>query len=145
MSSDQTKTELIEQIKSLRTDLLALLEKLAETRLTRPTTRQGWTLRHEICWLVAADEELRQRLEIVAGNITEEPLWRRVRGVAMHKAQELRMAALSEQLDISGTSLSASLKPHFEHLDDPTIQSAIQSHNADGTRAINTLRTELTN
>ena len=56
MSSDQTKTELIEQIKSLRTDLLALLEKLAETRLTRPTTRQGWTLRHEICWLVAADE-----------------------------------------------------------------------------------------
>ena len=63
----------------------------------------------------------------------------------MHKAQVLRMAALCEQLDIPGSSLSASLKAHFEHLDDPTIQSAIQSHNADGTRAINTLRTELTN
>ena len=145
MSSDQTNTELIEQVKSLRTELLTLLERLAETRLTRPTTRQGWTLRHEICWLAAADEELRQRLEIAAGNFTEEPQWRRVRGVAMHEAQELRLAALCEHLNRSGRSLNASLKAHFPHLDDPTVHSAIQSHNLDGAKAIHTLRTELTN
>lgn len=145
MSSDQTNKELIEQLKSLRTELLTLLEKLPETRLTRPTTRQGWTLRHEICWLAAADEELRQRLELVAGTITEEPQWRRVRGVAMHEAQELRLAALCEYLDSSGRSLNASLKTHFEHLDVQILHSAIQSHNGDGSRAINTLRTALTN
>ena len=147
MSTDQanaiTGTGPVARLSSLRTELVALLETLSETRLSKPTAREGWTLRHEICWLAAVDEELRQRLEHAAGSSAEEPQWRRVRGVAMFEAQDLRLAALREHLVSSGSSVAASLETHAARLEEPAIHDAIEAHHADTATAIETLRAAL--
>ena len=128
---------------ALRTELVTLLEELPETRLSKPTPRHGWTLRHELSWLAAADEELRQRLELATGGAADEPHWRRVRGEAMHAAQELRLAALREHLEESGSRLLASLEAHSERLEESAIRDAIETHVGHGETAIATLRTVL--
>jgi hypothetical protein len=109
---------------ALRARLISLLEDLPETRLSKTTPRLGWTLRHELSWLAAADEELRQRLELTAAASEDEPRWRRIRGEAMHEAQELRLAALTAHLEASGTSLGTSLERHAARLNEPAVSEA---------------------
>ena len=128
------------RLSSLRSELVALIEELPETRLSQPTQRHGWTLRHELSWLAAADEELRQRLEPPAGTDHEEPHWRRVRGEAMFAAQELRLAALREHLAASGASVAASLEAHADRLEEPAIRRAIAEHQRHTKGAIELLR-----
>ena len=123
-----------------RATLVELLGDLPETRLSKATPRHGWTLRHELAWLAAADEELIQRLELAVNTTTDEPHWRRVRGEAMHAAQEMRLAALREHLEGSGARVVASLEAHTERLEDPAISAAIQAHLDHGNAAIQTLK-----
>lgn len=133
----------IERFQASRKELLALLDELPETRLSKPTTRQGWTLRHELSWLAAADEELLQRLEIAFGSASDEPHWRRVRGQAMHAAQELRLAALREHLGSSGERASASLRTHEPRLHEVAIRGNVEDHESHTQTALAALRTAL--
>jgi hypothetical protein len=111
---------------TLRARLINLLEDLPETRLSNTTPRLGWTLRHELSWLAAADEELRQRLELTAAAPGDEPRWRRIRGEAMHAAQELRLAALTAHLETSGASLAVSIEARATRLDEPAVREALE-------------------
>src|SRR3546814_1647050 len=88
-----------------RQALLALVEKLPETRASRNTERPGWTLKHELAHLASLDEELRHFLDSARAGLRDhdglhhEALGlRRVRGQAMHAAQEMRLARLREHL-----------------------------------------------
>lgn len=147
MSTDEanatTEADPVARLRSLRAELVTLLEALPETRLSKPTPRQGWTLRHELSWLAAADEELRRRLDLATSDAAEAPHWRRVRGEAMHQAQEMRLAALREHLANSGASVSDSLEAHAPRLDEPPIREAVEEHRRHTETALETLRTIL--
>lgn len=123
-----------------RAELIELLTELPETRLSKPTPRHGWTLRHELAWLAAADEELLQRLEHRLSGATDEPHWRRVRGQAMHTAQEMRLAALRDHLEASGARVSASLEAHEDRLREGAIRDALTEHLGHSDAAIATVR-----
>lgn len=138
-----TDSSAIDRFQASRQELLALLDELPETRLSKLTSRQGWTLRHELAWLAAADEELLQRLEIAFGSASDEPHWRRVRGEAMHAAQELRLAALREHLGASGERANASLSEHASRLQDPVIRDNVEAHESHTQTALTALRTAL--
>jgi hypothetical protein len=81
---------------STRRETLAVLEEVAETKLSRTATeRPGWTLRHSVTFLAALDAEV---LHLAAGE--ELSAWdlRRLRGEAMFAAQYLRMRDLLPHL-----------------------------------------------
>ena len=81
---------------STRRETLAVLEEVAETKLSRTATeRPGWTLRHSVTFLAALDAEV---LQLAAGE--ELSAWdlRRLRGEAMFAAQYLRMRDLLPHL-----------------------------------------------
>ena len=129
-------------LRGLRDALVARLEELPETRLSKLTRRHGWTLRHELAWLAAADAELSARLELAAGGATgaaggsiEEPRWRRLRGEAMHAAQELRLHALRDHLAESGRAATASVERRGPLLATAAARAAIAAHDAAARRA----------
>lgn len=128
------------RVVALRATLVQLLEELPETRLSKQTPRQGWTLRHELSWLAASDEELLQRLDPALGTPSDEAQWRRVRGQAMHAAQELRLAALREHLEASGTRVAGSLEAHAPRLEERAIREAIEQHLEHANGALEALR-----
>jgi len=81
---------------STRRETLAVLEEVAETKLSRTATeRPGWTLRHSVTFLAALDAEV---LQLAAGEELSEWDLRRLRGEAMFAAQYLRMRDLLPHL-----------------------------------------------
>jgi len=81
---------------STRRETLAVLEEVAETKLSRTATeRPGWTLRHSVTFLTALDAEV---LQIATGKELLEWDLRRLRGEAMFAAQYLRMRDLLPHL-----------------------------------------------
>lgn len=111
-----------------RQALIELLEALPETRLSTSTPRHGWTLRHELAWLAAADLELSTRIQLAAGHATEEPHWRRLRGEAMHLAQEMRLHALRDHLSQTGEQAAATLEAHQDAVTNTTVHAALADH-----------------
>ncbi len=111
-----------------RRRLIELLEGLPETRLSSDRPRIGWTLRHDLAWLAAADAELARLLEIPRG--TEQPAsyWRRVRGEAMHVAQELRLHLLRDHLTESGERAAAGLSAEPSSVDRASVRAALERH-----------------
>jgi hypothetical protein len=97
------------ELRSLRAGLLDALERLPEARLYGHTPREGWTLRHTLSALAAADAELEHVLEAArrAGML---PPPRRLRGEAMHRAHELRLPALRSHLAERTEHAAASLE-----------------------------------
>jgi len=138
-ADDGAASNAAHRLSSQRTELIERLGDLPETRLSKPTPRHGWTLRHELAWLAAADEELLQRLALAAGSTSNEPHWRRVRGEAMHAAQEMRLAALRTHLEESGVRAAASLREHEARLEQPPIRDALESHDAHAAAALASL------
>jgi len=114
--------------RAARQTLIELLEALPETRLSTATPRHGWTLRHELAWLAAADLELSTRLQLAAGHATEEPQWRRLRGEAMHLAQEMRLHALRDHLSQTGEQAAATLEAHQDAVTDTAVHAALADH-----------------
>ncbi len=107
------------QLRELRAALLGAIESLPETRLYRKTDREGWTLKHELSWLAAADEELEhvlERLREAEGALTLQ--LRRFRGERMWEAQELRLAPLREHLAATGHRAAAAVEEHAHHVVD---------------------------
>lgn len=128
------------RVSTQRAALVELLAELPETRLSKPTPRQGWTLRHELSWLAASDEELLRRLDPAPGALADDAQWRRVRGQAMHTAQELRLAALREHLETSGARVAESLQAHATRLDERAVREAIDQHLEHADAAVDAVR-----
>ncbi len=111
-----------------RSALIELLESLPETRLSTATPRHGWTLRHELAWLAAADLELMTRIQLASGQATEEPQWRRLRGEAMHLAQEMRLHALRDHLGQTGEQAAKTLEAHPDAVSDAAVRATLTDH-----------------
>ena len=95
-----------------REALLELAAKLPETRAYRNTDRPGWTLKHELAHLASLDEELRHFPESARSGLADHngPGLRRVRGRAMHAAQEMRLARLREHLAAAGEATASAIE-----------------------------------
>ena len=126
--ADRTPLPDATAFRASRHALIQLLESLPETRLSTATPRHGWTLRHELAWLAAADVELATRIQLATSPATDEPHWRRVRGEAMHLAQEMRLAALREHLVQTGDQAAATLEAHSDATSSPAVRTALSDH-----------------
>ncbi len=95
-----------------RETLLELAAKLPETRANRNTDRAGWTLKHELAHLASLDDELRHFLESARSGLGthHHDGLRRVRGRAMHAAQEMRLARLREHLAVVGEATAHAIE-----------------------------------
>lgn len=111
-ADEQGGSQLAQQWREARTAVLELVEKLPETRAYRPTDRPGWTLKHELAHLLSLDEELRHFVESARAGLPDHHAvgLRRVRGQAMHAAQEMRLGRLREQLAIAGEATAAAIE-----------------------------------
>ena len=126
--ADRTPLPDAAAFRATRHALIELLEALPETRLSTATPRHGWTLRHELAWLAAADLELTTRIQLATGHATDEPHWRRLRGEAMHLAQEMRLHALRLHLAQTGDQAAATLESHPDATTTATVRTALADH-----------------
>ena len=115
----------------IRINLIQLLERLPETRLSARTNRDGWTLRHQLSWIFALDSELNVRLSIASGNMSNQQNWRRVRGEAMHKIQPLRLSEITTNLESAGKSVFDSINDNEQYLIEPVILDTLKIHMRD--------------
>lgn len=137
-----------------RAELLALLGAVTETRLHQPTGREGWTVRHLLGAVAAADDTLAH----VLGTLAEEPTapqrfaLRRLRGEVMFRAHMRHRQGLAELLTETHAAAEAALSAHGWLLDLPIDvegSDAASAHDLLGERvaiervAIRALRAEL--
>lgn len=126
MSEDAGPREQLEQLdhaslatelREARAALLELLRTLPESRAYRATERAGWTLKHELAALGAADAELVHVLEELrrrSGTLTLE--LRRRRAESMHSLQNLRLTPLIERLEAGGAAAAEAVAAQGHHL-----------------------------
>lgn len=108
---------LARELREARDTLIALARELPESRAYRATERVGWTLKHELAALAAADLELVHVLDELrrrSGTVTLE--LRRRRAEAMHAVQNIRLTPLIERLEQGGAAASEALAEHGHHL-----------------------------
>ena len=121
MSNDDSTagSALAREWREAREALLELAAKLPETRAYRNTDRPGWTLKHELAHLASLDEELRHFLDSARSGFADHngPGLRRVRGRAMHVAQEMRLGRLREHLAAAGEATASALEEAGDALD----------------------------
>ena len=89
------------ELRDARAALLELARAVPESRIYRTTARPGWTLKHELAALAAADRELLHVFEQLRAGAFAHAAPRELRrrfGEAMHVAQELRFPQLLERL-----------------------------------------------
>ncbi|MBG93009.1 MAG: hypothetical protein CL792_03415 [Chloroflexi bacterium] len=114
-----------------RINLIQLLEKLPETRLSSRTKRDGWTLRHQLSWIFALDSELNARLSIASGKMSIQQNWRRIRGEAMHKIQPLRLSEITTNLESSGKSIFDLMNDNEQYLSESMVVDVLKIHMRD--------------
>ena len=102
---DLNAEQLIEQASAARTALLEQAGSISESRIYRNTDRAGWTLKHELSSVTAADAQLIH----VARELTRGRSWpsdgldvRRLFAEAMHSVQNVRLKVLRERLAADG-------------------------------------------
>ena len=100
-------------------ELLALLGAITETRLHRPTGREGWTVRHLLGAVAAADHALAHVLGALAEEPTEPQRFalRRLRGEVMFRAHMRHRQGLDELLAETHAEAEAALSAHGWLLD----------------------------
>lgn len=142
------------EVRAAREALVELARSLPESRAYRATPRPGWTLKHELAALGAADRELTHVLDEVrrrSGPVVIE--LRRRRAQAMHELQQLRLRPLLEHLEVSGAALADTLAAHQHelaravHIERPTegsqptsVAELARAYQARAQRALETLR-----
>lgn len=109
--SDDPLAAVADELREAREALLHLVADLPETRIYRPLGRAGWTIKHELSHVAARDAELLHRIESGARGLPalEDVAARRLRGQAMHAAQELRLGPLREHLAALGGRVARAL------------------------------------
>jgi uncharacterized damage-inducible protein DinB len=112
MTDEHDGSLLAREWREAREALLELAAKLPETRAYRNTDRAGWTLKHELAHLASLDDELRHFLDSARAGLGEHHHdgLRRVRGRAMHAAQEMRLARLREHLAVAGEATAHAIE-----------------------------------
>lgn len=114
---DLDHRSLAKELAAARATLIELLRTLPESRAYRATTRPGWTLKHELTALGAADSEMLHVLEELrrrSGAVTLD--LRRRRAETMHSLQHLRLAPLIERLEQDGARVIGALNEHGHEL-----------------------------
>lgn len=109
-----------DDLATARASLLALARQIPETRIQRPTARSGWTLKHELAALAAADAELLR----VLGEVRRRPSpvtldLRRDFAEEMLPLLESRLPPLLARLETRGAELEAALVEHHADLASP--------------------------
>ena len=107
---------LAKELREARDSLIELLRTLPESRAYRATERAGWTIKHEMAALGAADAELVHILDELkrrSGTLTFE--LRRRRAESMHGLQNLRLSPLIEALERGGARAVDAITEHGHH------------------------------
>ncbi|HJM89279.1 MAG TPA: hypothetical protein QF624_06590 [Dehalococcoidia bacterium] len=119
---DLNAEQLIEQASAARTALLEQAGSISESRIYRNTDRAGWTLKHELSSVTAADAQLIH----VARELTRGRSWpsdgldvRRLFAEAMHSVQNVRLKVLRERLAADGERVTLALTEHRDALERP--------------------------
>jgi hypothetical protein len=114
---DLDHRSLAEELAELRAAFIEALRTLPESRAYRATERAGWTLKHELSALGAADVELLHVLDELrrrSGTLTLE--LRRRRAETMHSLQPMRLTPLIERLEHDGQRVIEALTEHGHEL-----------------------------
>lgn len=140
MTDEHEGGQLAHQWREARTAVLQLVAKLPETRAYRATDRPGWTLKHELAHLLSLDEELRHFVQSArTGSSTHHTVGlRRVRGQAMHAAQEMRLGRLREQLAVAGEATAVAIEEAGE-----ALGASVQIAEAEGASVADLVRSRL--
>jgi hypothetical protein len=110
---------LADELTQVRETLIELARRLPESRAYRATSRAGWTLKHELAALGAADDELIHVLDEVKRRTAPIGLdLRRRRGETMHRLQQLRLTPLLDEVEQGGTRAIEALRAQGQHLDE---------------------------
>lgn len=110
---------LADELVQVREALIELGRRLPESRAYRATSRAGWTLKHELAALGAADDELVHVLDEVRRRAAPIGLdLRRRRGETMHRLQQLRLTPLLDEVEQGGARAIEALREHGHHLDE---------------------------
>ena len=98
-----------------------MLAAITETRLNRPTGQEGWTLRHALGAVAAADRVLAHVLAALAAEpgATARFRLRRRRGEVMYGAHMLQREALGRLLQATQAEAESALAEHAALLDRP--------------------------
>lgn len=118
MADEYEGNRLAREWREAREALLAIASKLPETRAYRNTDRAGWTLKHELAHVASLDLELRHFLDSARSGLTQHhtPGLRRIRGEAMHTAQEMRLGRLRDHLAMAGEATATAIEEAGEAL-----------------------------
>ena len=127
MSDEEKRAAAIaREWREVRGMLLEFAEQLPETRLGQATERAGWTIRHELAHFALLDRDVIHLFERAAAGASEvidearESIdLRRMRGQAMHAAQDLRLSALREHLAAAGERAAATIEAQAAFLGHP--------------------------
>ena len=114
---DLDHRSLARELAEARAALIEALRTLPESRAYRASERVGWTLKHELSALGAADAELVHVLEELrrrSGTVTLE--LRRRRAETMHALQSMRLSPLTERLEHDGARAIEALAEHGHEL-----------------------------
>ncbi len=112
---------LIDGAAAARAALLEHARPLSESRVYGRTGRPGWTLKHELASVVAADGELLHLFgELRRGRALHGGLdLRRRFAQAMHAVQELRLSRIVERLEEGGAAFARQVDGHGDLLARP--------------------------
>jgi hypothetical protein len=116
-AGDVDHRSLARELTEARAALIEALRTLPESRAYRASERAGWTLKHELSALGAADSELLHVLDELrrrSGTVTLE--LRRRRAESMHALQSMRLTPLTERLEQDGARALEALAEHGHHL-----------------------------
>lgn len=113
--------KLLDEAGAARSALLEHARSVSESRVFGRTDRPGWTLKHELASVAAADGELLHVFgELMRGRALDQGLdLRRRFAQAMHTMQELRLSRIVERLEESGATLARQIDEHAELLERP--------------------------
>jgi len=126
-----------DELAQAREALLELARRLPESRAYRATSRVGWTLKHELAALGAADDELVHVLDEVRRRSAPIGLdLRRRRGQTMHRLQQLRLTPLLDEVEHGGTRAIEALREHGHHLEEGAWVEGATHAAQDATRAV---------
>jgi hypothetical protein len=118
-------------LRTVRRELLVTIEGLPESRIYRATEREGWTLKHELAYLAAADRvllalierlrELPPSLDVPLVLAHSPTALRRLHGEEMHATVELRLGPLRDELAALGERVPHAIEEHAPRLVHPVV------------------------
>ncbi|MCK9486125.1 MAG: hypothetical protein M0R73_05395 [Dehalococcoidia bacterium] len=110
--ADGDASSLAREWREVRVFALEVAATIPETRIYRGTERAGWTLKHELSHLAALDAEVLHllRLPTPGAGRPDAVAVRRLRGQAMHRAQDMRLAALRAHLGEMGEETACAIE-----------------------------------